>query len=440
MPIQNTEMHDQNVLQTIKDLETLCWLNPHLVAADHTKDLPLNKNDWKKAQLFFDKYTRLVAQIFPETNATNGRISSPLQLINSFRNYRNKHAIHQTEGNFFLKRDDALAVAGSIKARGGFYEVLHYAHQLALQNKLINDDEVIDFSKPIFRKLFAQYTIGVGSTGNLGLSIGIISAKLGFQVNVYMSDDAKEWKKALLRSHGANVVEKEGDFSVAINAGRIETLANPKGYFVDDEKSGKLFLGYSLAAFELQQQLKAKNIIIDAEHPLFVYSPCGVGGSPGGVMWGLKNVFGDAVHCFFVEPTHAPSVVLGLVSGKKEKICVQDVGIDNITEADGLAVGRPSAFASNFIDQLVSGIYTIEDEMLFCLLDELNHEENIFIEPSATAGLIGPETILKTDYCEAHQINPENITHIAWATGGGLMPEITRNQILKHAEACHHFA
>jgi len=172
--------------------------------------------------------------------------------------------------------------------------------------------------------------------------------------------------------------------------------------------------------------LKAQNIKVDADHPLFIYSPCGVGGSPGGTAFGLKQIYGDHVHCFFVEPTHCPAVLTGLVTGEMSNISVQDIGLDNKTEADGLAVGRPSHFATKISKHLVSGIFTIEDEHLFRLLTQLKDTENIFLEPSATAGLIGPQLMQKTGYAKMHHLNMKNATHIAWATGGLLVPEHER--------------
>lgn len=426
MPFKDLKKWIENypLLDKIIKLQPVVWLNPNKKKMEEITSLPVNKHDMEGAEKLWERFAPYLATAFPETKKTNGIIESLLKDISAMKNDLNKISTVKIEGGLFLKCDNELPIAGSIKARGGIFEVLYYAEQLALEAGLISkDDNYKAFASDPFKKLFKQHLIGVGSTGNLGLSIGIISAKLGFNVSVYMSADAKEWKKKLLRSKGAKVLEFEGDFNEAINEGRRVTIADPKGYFIDDENSKHLFLGYSVAAIRLKTQLEDLKIIVDPQHPLFVYSPCGVGGSPGGIAFGLKQVFGDNVHCFFVEPTHSPSVLIGLLTGKMEKVSVHDFGIDNKTEADGLAVGRPSAFATGISQLLISGIYTIEDDELFRLLYLLGKSENIFLEPSATAGLIGPERILSSDYIHQNNLNASQITHIAWATGGALVPK-----------------
>lgn len=426
---------DAPILKDIIDLKPVTWLNPYKKSMADIASFPFDLMDMEAAEALWKRFAPFFEKAFPETASTNGKIESPLKEISKMKASLNRDKA-LIQGRLLLKCDSHLAVAGSIKARGGFYEILHYAECLALHAKYISEkDNYSIFTGDRLKSFFSQYTIGVGSTGNLGLSIGIISAELGFKVKVYVSSDAKKWKKDLLRSKGVEVIECPGDFSIAIEKGRKETKTDKMSYFVDDENSNHLYLGYSVGALRLQKQLEEQDIRVDSEHPLFVYSPCGVGGSPGGLAAGLKQIYGDAVHCFFVEPTHSPSVLLGLVTQKMGDICVQDIGIDNKTEADGLAVGRPSKFATAVSGQLISGIYTLEDEQLYQLLARLKDTENIFLEPSATAGLVGPQRILDTDYAEKNHIDMTKVTHVAWATGGDLVPEADRIAFYKKGKA-----
>jgi len=175
--------------------------------------------------------------------------------------------------------------------------------------------------------------------------------------------------------------------------------------------------------------LKDMSITVDEDHPLFVYLPCGVGGGPGGITYGLKLAFEDDVHCFFAEPTHSPCMMLGLMTGLHDKVSVQDFGIDNKTEADGLAVGRPSALVSSMMTTMLSGSYTIEDRRLFELLKEMAETEGHYLEPSALAGAFGPIQLLSAPEGREYLMDQKLLdkmnqsTHVIWATGGSMVPK-----------------
>ncbi len=164
------------------------------------------------------------------------------------------------------------------------------------------------------RALFAQHTIAVGSTGNLGLSVGIAARALGFRAVVHMSSDAKQWKVERLTRLGVEVVQHKADYTTAVECARIDAEGDPTIYFVDDERTEMLFFGYSAAASELAAQLEAAGVTVDEEHPLFIYLPCGIGGAPGGAAYGLKAIFGDAAHAFFVEPVQSPCALVHILT------------------------------------------------------------------------------------------------------------------------------
>ena len=407
------------LIKNMQNTEEVIWMNPNLLNAEEAiKKITVTNEMVRDASDRLDRFASYLQIAFPETAEAKGVIESPIVAIPAMASAMKKIFQTDFDGELLLKCDNALPISGSIKARGGIYEVLKIAETLAIQKGLLKEtDDYAVLANKELKQFFSGYSIAVGSTGNLGLSIGIMSAKLGFQVTVHMSSDAKQWKKDMLRAKGVKVIEYASDYSIAVEEGRKQAEKDSTCFFIDDENSTDLFVGYAVAASRLKKQLEQQGKKVDEKNPLFVYLPCGVGGGPGGVAFGLKLLFGDHIHCFFAEPTHSPCMLLGLMTGLHEKIAVSDIGLDNKTDADGLAVGRPSGFVGKTLEQLIDGSYTISDETMYRLLTLLVDTEKIQLEPSALAGMTGPILLAEKGF------NLKNATHIVWATGGGMVPE-----------------
>ncbi len=397
-----------NVLSDLKSMYETLWIND-----DKTKDCEselkhceLRLSDIADAEERLLRFAPLIKRAFPETEKSGGIIESPLVKVERLG------ALLGAD-NVYMKLDSNLPISGSIKARGGIYEVLKHTEDIAFREGLITKNS--DYSELLSeksRRVISKYSIAVGSTGNLGLSIGIMAAKLGFNVTVHMSSDAREWKKEKLRSCGCTVCEYESDYSVAVSEGRREAEKDPLCYFIDDENSKTLFLGYAVAGLRLKKQLEELDVVVDSSHPLYIYLPCGVGGGPGGVAFGVMHSFLDNAHCFFAEPTHAPCMTLGMCTGKQSEICVADIGLDGKTAADGLAVGRASGFVGNIMKRLIDGCFTVSDERMYYYLAKAYELEGIKLEPSALAGSLGVSLMKSV----------KDATHIIWATGGSMVP------------------
>lgn len=429
------------VIRRIAGGEETAWINPSCLpfaATDSLCQLVVSDADIADAEQRLRRFAPFIAKRFPETASSGGIIESPTLAIPRMQERLEETYGCRIPGKLLMKLDSHLPIAGSVKARGGIYEVLKHAEDLAIAaGRLTLEDDYAILAEEDMRAFFGRYTVQVGSTGNLGLSIGISSAALGFRVKVHMSADAKQWKKDLLRSKGVEVIEYADDYSRAVAEGRRQSDEDPMSHFVDDERSVDLFLGYAVAAGRLKAQLDEMGLTVDRDHPLLVYLPAGVGGAPGGVTYGLKRIFKDDVHCFFTEPTQCPSVLLGIATGLYERANVHAFGLTGITEADGLACASPSGFVTRIMSPLLSGEFTVSDGRLYDDLRLLYDAEKLQIEPSSCAGFAGPRGLLhyadSRRYCEEHGLDEKRLSNalqIVWATGGLLVPEEIRRSYL----------
>jgi len=426
----NHKQRDSEVFKNVRTRKPVFWTNPARAEDGRMGstwgDRPIGREDVQAAEDRFRRFSRVLQGMFPELQGTRGAIESAVLPVPTLQHHL---GVPLESGRVLIKADHALPVAGSIKARGGIHEVLEFAEKQLLKTSNVTLDGIGDLSIETIREVLGKYQVAVGSTGNLGLSIGVIASALGLEATVHMSADAKRWKKDRLRKRGVQVVEHEGDYGAAVEAGRTAAAIDPNCHFVDDEGSLSLFMGYSTAANELRTQLNSLGIRVDAEHPLFVYLPCGVGGAPGGIAFGLSHAFGPNVHCFFAEPTASPCLLLSLLDESRSNPSVYDIGLDNATEADGLAVPRASARVVEVMRSGIGGVFTVEDDTLFRNLHAAAITEEIRVEPSATAAFEGPRWLTSSGPGNAYLARNgltghlPKATHLIWTTGGLFVPE-----------------
>jgi len=417
-------------INQLKAARPLFWPNPGWKpAAECLGTLPLAYADIVDAEKRLARFAPLLEKCFPELKPARGLIESDLVPCPRLASWLEVNDRLAGLSQVYVKADHALPVAGSVKARGGIYAVLHHAEKLALDAGGL--EETSDYRRllaPEFRGLFGEHELAVGSTGNLGMSIGIMGAALGFRVTVHMSREAKEWKKERLRTHGVRVIEHACDYTAACAEARRIAADNPHIHFIDDENSVELFLGYAVAVLRLKNQLATAGIAVDASHPLFLHLPCGVGGAPGGITFAARHVFGDHARCFFVEPVQAPCMAAGLMTGRHSATSIHDLGLTLRTDADGLAVSRPSGFVGKLMEPLLDGCTTLTDRDMYRYLLAMYEAAGMEVEPSSSIVCGSLKMIFGTDegigYLKKQNFStcPGAGTHILWTTGGHFVP------------------
>ena len=114
-----------SILQKVAAAEPCVWFSPNLrPAREALAAIPYTRTNVRDAAERLARFAPYIERCFPETAADGGLIESPLTEIPHMAALLRETEALCLPGRMFLKRDSDLAVAGSVKARGGIYEVL----------------------------------------------------------------------------------------------------------------------------------------------------------------------------------------------------------------------------------------------------------------------------------------------------------------------------
>ena len=242
------------VVSDLCALKETAWVNPDkLPFAQAAAACPLTLADIEDAAARLERFAPYLAAVFPETAAAGGIIESPVQPIPRMQKVLKERSGTHIAGQVWVKLDSHLPISGSIKARGGIYEVLKTAEDIALHSGMLHlTDNYAVLAEERFRKLFSQYSIAVGSTGNLGLSIGIIMDGNGrWAKNRGLPRTAGHKKGAAVFKDIANYCDELGVASVYFYAFSTENWKRPL------EEVGaimKLFAQYLIEGFDYKNR------------------------------------------------------------------------------------------------------------------------------------------------------------------------------------------
>lgn len=144
------------LIETLQAYKETFWFTPHRYPlTEALEKVGLTVDDVSDAEARLARFAPYLAKVFPETQAQHGKIESDIVEIPKMQ-----QALSSTEqvllsGAFWLKKDSHLPISGSIKARGGIYEVLAHAEKLAIEAGLLKlEDDYTKLDQDAFRTFF----------------------------------------------------------------------------------------------------------------------------------------------------------------------------------------------------------------------------------------------------------------------------------------------
>ncbi len=160
------KVKNADLLKQVSEGKEVIWINENLEkTADALAKIDITMADIDDAEARLARFAPFIKKVFPETEPTNGLIESPLTEIPKMQKQLEQEYHTTIPGRLFLKQDSHLAISGSVKARGGIYEVLKHAEDLALEHGMVKlTDDYSIFASPAFKEFFGKFRLVLQAT------------------------------------------------------------------------------------------------------------------------------------------------------------------------------------------------------------------------------------------------------------------------------------
>ena len=116
--------------------EEVLWVHPR---RDASPSPEIADEEIADAAARLKRFAPCIRRMFPETAGSGGIIESPLRDIPAMMEALSSRSGTPLRGRLMLKCDGELPISGSIKARGGIYEVLRFAERVARESRMLRE-------------------------------------------------------------------------------------------------------------------------------------------------------------------------------------------------------------------------------------------------------------------------------------------------------------
>lgn len=196
---------------------------------------------------------------------------------------------------------------------------IKYRPALAMINKLFED-----------KKLTLSDTIIEATSGNMGIALALICARLKMKCIIVMSEGVSQERIDILKGYHAEVILTPKALGIDGAIAKVKTLVKEHGYVYPDQFNNPVNpLAYESLAYDLIESLGQ----ID-------YFVCGFG--TGGTIMGLGRIFKKVfpkIKIIGIEPEESPFVSLNKIGAHT----IYGIGINKL----------PTFFDVNLLDEIV---------------------------------------------------------------------------------------
>ncbi|NIR43793.1 MAG: pyridoxal-phosphate dependent enzyme [Gemmatimonadetes bacterium] len=246
--------------------------------------------------------------------------------------------------------------------------------------------------------------VTAASAGNHAQGMAYAATRLGIECVIFMPEDAPLAKRRNTEELGARLEIVGANYDES-RAAALEYADQHDSTFIDGFDDWDVIEGQGTIGVELAGTLGDRA-------PDYVLIPAGGGGLMAGVLFYLKEIYGDRTKVIGIQSDRAPALMRSLQrarAGDGSDALPLDVATQP-TIADGVRVGQPGQRPFEVIRRLADGVICVGEEAVYDAIVFLYEHARLVVEG---AGALGVAALMS----EAIEPEPDSLAVVLLSGG-----------------------